>query len=289
VDQGAEVVQLIYTDGTNQPPPPPTADHDLSRDFAIEAGNPNGVWSYGWQGTLGGVLNLFTFSKISHDPAGTPVEVWEKPISVPSVQHNNSTNTVVVDGGQGNFPPETTWFYPGVEGYPENFGVIRFTVPAGRGGRYDLATSVRPAYSPSLQGDTDFHVLKNGVELFGRALNGSATAGYTNAIELAAGETIDFVIGRGADNSFVWSGLKIAATLDLVSTTARLIPPTSVSGGGFTFAFTPTTAGRYVVETSTNLVTWTVLTNVIAGSGLVEVVDPQASTRQRFYRARLTP
>jgi hypothetical protein len=45
-----------------------------------------------------------------------PVEVWDKPDSVPAVMHNNSTSTVITDGGQGNFPPETTWFYPGVEG-----------------------------------------------------------------------------------------------------------------------------------------------------------------------------
>jgi hypothetical protein len=182
-------------------------------------------------------------------------------------------------------------FYPGVEGEPENFGVIRFTVPSGGGRTYNLATSVRPAYAASLQLDTDFHVLKNGVELFGRALNVSDTAGYTNSLALAAGDTVDFVIGRGADNSYLWSGLKISATLKSINTTAaaQLIPLTCVAGERFTFAFTPTSAGRYVVETSTDLVNWTLLTNVVAGTGLVEIVDPQASTRQRFYRARLTP
>ena len=229
---------FLFTAGSG---PPSSVSHDLSRDFAIAAGNPNGVWSYGWQGTLGGPFNLFTYSNVAYDPAGVPAERWEKELSVPSVQHNNSTNTVVVDGGQGNFPPETTWFYPGVEGEPENFGVIRFTAPVGGGGMYDLATSVRPAYSPSLQRDTDFHVLKNGVELFGRALNVSDTAGYTNSLALAAGDTIDLVIGRGADNSFYWSGLKVEATLtrqtNEVSSLALVVPRfaetnDTVFGGG---------------------------------------------------------
>ncbi len=228
-------------------PAPTVIDYDLSRDFSLAAGNPNGVWSYGWQGTLGGPFNLFTFSKIAQDPAGTPVEVWEKPLSVPSVQHNNSTNTVIVDGGQGNFPPETTWFFPGVEGQPENFGVIRFTVPVAVGGTYDLVTRVLPAYSALLQLDTDFHVLKNGVELFGRALNVSDTAGYTNSLVLAGGDTVDFVIGRGADNSYIWSGLKITATLDLTST--NTVPPTITAqpenqtvleGSNVTFSVTAT-------------------------------------------------
>jgi hypothetical protein len=288
---GAEV-QLLHTNAscTNQPPPP-GVDHDLSRDFAIEAGNPNGVWSYGWQGTLGGPFNLFTFSKTYSNPGEAPMEFWEKPWSVPSVIHNNSTNTVVVDGGQGVFPPETTLFYPGVEGEPENFGVIRFTVPSGGGGTYDLATTVRPAYSASLQLDTDFHVLKNGVELFGRALNVSDTAGYTNSLELAAGDTIDFVIGRGADNSFFWSGLKITATLrsSRATATAHRISLAPVSEGRFTFGLAPASSGRYIVETSTDLVNWTALTDEVSGAGLVETIGPRPSTRQRFYRARLTP
>ncbi len=265
------------------------ADHDLSLDFAIEAGNPNGVWSYGWKGTLGGPFNPFTFSQISLDSAGTPWEVWQKPLSPPSVQHNNSTNTVVVDAGQGTFPPETTWFYPGVEGQPENFCVIRFTVPGGGDGTYDLVTSVRPAYSPTLQLDTDFHVLKNGVELFGRALTVTDTAGYTNGnLSLAAGDTVDFVIGRGADESYLSSALKIDAMLTQTTrtnTAARLVSVSSSFPGGFAFTFEAAGSGSYVVEGSTNLLNWTVLTNVIGASGLVEIVDRQGSIRQ-FYRAR---
>jgi predicted aconitase with swiveling domain len=223
----------------------PRADHDLSLDFAIAAGNPNGVWSYGWQGTLGGAFNLFTHSKFSYDPAGVPVEVWDKPDSVPAVQHNNSTTNVVVDGGEAIFLPETTWFYPGVQGQPENFGVIRFRVPMGRDGIYDLATTVRPVWDGPTQRDADFHVLRNGSELFGIALSGTNSATYTNRVGLAGGETIDFVIGRGADNSFIGTGLKIVATLDLLSLTP--VAPTIVSqptnqtvlaGGSASFAVT---------------------------------------------------
>jgi hypothetical protein len=189
----------------------PEPDYDLSRDFSL-AGNPNGAWSYGWKGSLGGAFTLFTHSKYNYDSAGVPVEVWDKPDSVPAVLHNNSTS-IVVTPFNGNYPPETTWFYPGVEGNPENFGVIRFTVPNGEGGTYQLGTTVRPVWDSSYQQDTDFHVLRNGVEIFGRALAGLATAEYNNTLALGAGDTIDFVIGRGADNSYIGSGLKIEAVL----------------------------------------------------------------------------
>jgi hypothetical protein len=79
-------------------------------------------------------------------------------------------------------------------------------------------TTARPGYSASLQLDTDFHVVRNNVEIFGVQLNGSQTADYTNTLGLAAGDTIDFVVGRGADDNFEWSQLKIEASLDRTST-----------------------------------------------------------------------
>jgi hypothetical protein len=216
------------------------------------------------------------------------VEVWDKPHSVPAVMHNNSSATVVTDGGQGNFPPETTWFYPGVEGYPENFGVIRFTVPRGQRGTYAIAVTARPAYNGPMQGDTDFHVLKNGVEVFTQALAGSASASYSNSVALAAGDTIDFVIGRGADDSFHGSGLKISATLHRMSPNLRPhhVEDSGASNGEFVFSFNAA-PGNYTVEGSTNLLHWVTLTNVFGANGPIHIVDPEAATLpRRFYRAR---
>ena len=65
-------------------------------------------------------------------------------------------------------------------------------------------------YLNSGSGDTDFHVLKNGVELFGQSLPGTYGTGYTNQMALAAGDTIDFAIGRGADGSLAASKTPIA-------------------------------------------------------------------------------
>jgi hypothetical protein len=208
-------------------PAPPQADYDLSRDFSLVS-NPNGVWSYGWEGTLGGVFGLMGYTVVNNAPNGVPVQrIAKYPSSAPETLHNHSATTAISDGGQGTYPPGTTWFYPGVQGNAENYNVIRFTVPNDGDGTYDVATSARPAYDGSIQGDTDFHVLHNGVEVFGRALPPGASAGYTNSLPLAAGDTVDFAIGRGADNSYHGSGLKIEATLNRVSTNP--VPPTIVS------------------------------------------------------------
>jgi hypothetical protein len=55
------------------------------------------------------------------------------------------------------------------------------------------------------------------VQLFEQFLAAATGTGYTNTLPLAAGDTIDFLVGRGADNIVYESGLKLAVTLNLVS------------------------------------------------------------------------
>jgi hypothetical protein len=72
--------------------------------------------------------------------------------------------------------------------------------------------------------DADFHVLKNGREVFGQFLPPNSGTSYSNLLSLAAGDTIDFAIGRGADGTTYDTGLKIQATLTPL--TNSLPPPT---------------------------------------------------------------
>jgi len=175
----------------------------------------------------GGAFNLLTSSQTLAAPNGVPVQIWSlTPNTAPAVYHNATTNTATSDGGQGVFPPGTTWFYAGENGAPQNFGVIRLTIPAGKDGTYRLESAVRPYLNGPPGNDTDYHVLKNNVELFSQVVPLYGSAGYSNEVSLVAGDTIDFVIGRGLDNNN--SGLKIEA---------RLI---SVSGGGGLSLVVPT-------------------------------------------------
>jgi hypothetical protein len=193
---------------------------DLAEDFSLLS-NPSGAWTYGYSATLGGSFVPFTTSKYNYDSAGVPVEVWAiASWTVPAVQHNATDRTVVSDGGQGVYPPGTVWFYPGPSdrddgGYDpnDNYGVLRFTVPADEAASYLLSTVVRSAYTGPISGDTDFHVLVNGREIFGRFLPEEGEAGFQDELSLSAGDTVDFVIGRGEDDSFHGSGLIIHATL----------------------------------------------------------------------------
>ena len=116
-------------------------------------------------------------------------------------------------GGLAILPAETVWFYPGDDGRPENFGVIRFAVPAGKAGPYRVEAEVSPVYPSSPQGDTDFHITHNETQVLGRFLAPNASISYRRVLVLNEGDVVNFVIGRGADGSAFGSGLRIAATL----------------------------------------------------------------------------
>ncbi len=103
------------------------------------------------------------------------------------------------------------WFHPGANGPPENFGALRFTAPSNA--NYRVVTVVNSLYTGSYSGDTDFHVVVNGVEVFGQGLPATAGTSYSNVVALVAGDTVDFALGRGADGNGYGAGLKISAIL----------------------------------------------------------------------------
>ena len=51
------------------------------------------------------------------------------------------------------------------------------------------------------------------VELFSQFLAGTQGATFEQVVALGPGDTVDFVVGRGADNSSFASGLKLSANL----------------------------------------------------------------------------
>jgi hypothetical protein len=65
----------------------------------------------------------------------------------------------------------------------------------------------------------------------------------------------------------------------------RFGPVTVLNGGAFRFSFTGTTGIQYVIETSTNLTTWTVLTNLTDNANPVTYTDSNSTPQtMRFYR-----
>ena len=237
---------------TVQSPPPPTpTDYILSRDFS-PTNNPSGVWSYGAKPSLDGSFSAFGIRGLN------PFEYWQLVASQePTIYRNGTSETITIAGGQGVFPPGTTFLYSGTDGAANGFGVARFIVPPGGSSNFLIKADVRPVYDGNLQGDTDFHVVKNGAELFGRFLAPSERGGYTNTLALAAGDVVDFMVGRGQDNSGTASGLKINVALTPTSTP----PPTGlVANGSFELGVDPGISSDVSAPNSTTITGWTIET-----------------------------
>ena len=231
-------------------PPPIAPQFDLGRDFSL-ASNPNGVWSYGSKVSLGGEFIPLSFAR-----SGTP-ESWEFQAGAwPAIYHNNSTNTLVLSGGQAVFPPDSVWLAAGENGNQRNFGVIRFTVPANAEGSYRIEARSRSGFVGVVSSDADFHVAQNGIELFGVNRPASSTnwIGYTNVLFLAAGDTIDLTVGRGNDGSQPGSLLMMEGWITSLSTNPPPPPPPTAThdlGRDFSLAANPN--GLWSYGSKTNL------------------------------------
>ena len=188
-------------------------DFNLARDFDA-TNNPGGVWTHGWETTLGGTFTPVTFVGRGYADNGMPFDAWSiQQYVLPAFYHYPLSNPQAgtAAGGQGNYPPGTVVCVAGNDDTPQNFAVIRFTAPSN--GTYQVTVTARPYLNGPLSGDVDFHVLGNGVSLLSRFLLPTERTGFTNTLMLAAGATLDLAVGRGADGQISGSGLNIEAVI----------------------------------------------------------------------------
>ncbi|MEI7732097.1 MAG: immunoglobulin domain-containing protein, partial [Verrucomicrobiota bacterium] len=206
----------------------PLATYDLSADYSTNA-NPNGVWAYGWKETTTGAFSNHTFFRITFNEAGGQDWVWARYSNDQSfIMRNGSSFDGSAGGGQARWAPGQMIIGPGHPLHNDNYGGVRFTVPNNAQGTHLVQVRVDDLYVGALSGDTDFHVVRSGVELVGVNIPASATTftngfGYTNQTILMAGETLDFLVGRGLDNSYNGSTLKINLTIKRLD--EALAPP----------------------------------------------------------------
>ena len=198
---------VLLAAGLTAARPAAAQTYDAAGDFSATL-NPNGVWSYGYENTLGGSFNLYT---AQFAPTAN-IAGWYDNISsdVPLVIKNFGTTTdssfadIVLQPGQLAFHP----------GPQDQFSVVRFT--AASAGLYNLTSSFVPVTTDGTT--TDVHVLENGLSVFDGNVSGtyndSSGASYNDsALTLSAGETVDFAVGYGADGDFYRDATGLSATL----------------------------------------------------------------------------
>jgi hypothetical protein len=173
------------------------ATYDAAADFSSANGGSS-VWSYGWD--VSDAAGAYTFTALdlytsSNDPnsgykswnasthnyAGTPGQ-W--------VNLGSSTVYGVAVGQLTLHPAEDQHGFDN-----DNAAILRFTAPTA------ASYTVNAQFLTGDVGQTDAWIVRNGSFSSATALGTtSADPVYSATLSLAAGETVDFVVGNGADN-----------------------------------------------------------------------------------------
>lgn len=179
---------------------------DFAADFSASV-NPAGPWTYGHAATLGAAPNVST--AMSEYGTGGVIKAWSPAGTFwPTVGLNTSgsaasfgaADVVTLDAGQG-------LLHPGPQG---EFAVVRYTVPTPFLARLDVAFEGVDAANTT----TDFHVLKNGVQIFGGLINDyKVRQAFSGTYQFAAGDTVDVFVGWGSNSNYVDDSTGFAMTL----------------------------------------------------------------------------
>jgi hypothetical protein len=183
---------------------------DAAADFSPTQ-NPNGAWSYGYTTTLGGLLHLYTqHGPDNVDPPNAQLlDTWNAGTSGvfrnPAVFHNGTPNPVSFS--LVTYAPGELGFHPGQTG---QYSVVRFTAPSTASFALDAIFSALDSVAT-----TDVHVLRGGVSIFDGFVE-PATVAFSSTVHLNAGQTLDFVVGRGHNGTFSHDSTGLDAVLRTV-------------------------------------------------------------------------
>jgi hypothetical protein len=170
---------------------------DVTADFSVDNGNPNGAWSYGWMDT-----SFTTFTPFAnHDYSlHTGCPVWHSgfyPYQLPIfgvVWKNTGTPIEGVATGQLSLHP----------GYNEEPSVARWIAPGNVSGPALVTGTFYPGDSAVLS----VAVRLNGVQQW-TAVNSGA---FNLAFAVAPGDTIDFAAFGG----YGWGNTPLDATVTII-------------------------------------------------------------------------
>lgn len=173
--------------------------YDAAKDFSTVS-NPNGVWTYGWEPTVGGPFTRFDKVSTSLDafPNGATVGWYGYYYGYNQLYphlEKNITNTTLNAYGFILCPGQLAML-------PSNDGslcVVRFTAPSD--GPYHLSSTFEARDMRTCI--TDVHILLDGASLLTGNLNGfGTTQSLDTTLSLHQGDTLDFLLGYGVDHDY---------------------------------------------------------------------------------------
>jgi hypothetical protein len=187
---------------------------DANADFNnASTGNPNGVWTYGYDAQSAPGYQLKPFDTFSIGTLTAWTDATHVSLGAPTFARNDSRSFV------NGLPPGQIALHPGPDGNGDA-AILRFTAPA------DGVYAVTAQFFAGDSGETDAWLIKND-----EAATPFASLGVTSvnpsfasrAIQLAAGETLDFVVGNHGDFFFDTTPLSVQIASVPEPTTALML------------------------------------------------------------------
>jgi hypothetical protein len=195
--------------------------YDAAADFSFTS-NPNGVWSYGYETTLGGAFNAYSLTTVVNT-----IDFWHLngPNQTPNVGYNPNPGSVTF--ASTTFLPGQVTAHPGSN---HELSVIRFTAP--NSGFYQL-TSDFNMRSWGGTTSTDVHVLLNNAGLFNSTVTGFGSVAAFNVpfLSLNAGDRVDFVVGD--NGNYLGDTTQLRARLEAVQAPTGMPAPEPLALLGF--------------------------------------------------------
>ena len=250
--------------------------YSAADDFSASL-NPSGAWSYGWSTSLGGALVLYDDRGLAFS---SPFEYWRRSgQGYPVMFHNPHLENITNDN----------LFLPagGLDLHPSNngeFAIIRWTVLAAGVASIATVFSGNDTVAPT----SDVHVLQNGVSMFDGAISSfGQTLPFSKSVVVAAGDTVDFAVGWGANHNYRGDNTGVSATINF---TPLLL---SIRVSAVDLCWDSVTNASYQPQYRSDLTTnnWAPLSaGWTQGDGTRTCVTDEVSAGQpqRFYRVAIT-
>jgi hypothetical protein len=177
---------------------------NIVADFSA-SNNPYGNWSYGYTATLGGAITPFS---VSSTGCGGTIDLWTTSSGYPVVDHNSSGSTQTCSGTV-SVPTNVLGMHPDDAG---GEAVVRWTAP--NSGTYSIQ-GMFEGLDFVYPTTTDVHILlDSSTSLFsGNIASFEVPLNFLLSQTLSAGDTIDFVVGFGADGNYFGDSTGLAGTI----------------------------------------------------------------------------
>ncbi len=206
-------------------------------------------------------VRFCTISNATFTASNVFVGFWDP---FPSLSSNNVINFGLVDNVRVEMPAVAPVF---------TLQPVAQTVKLGTNATFTAAASGLPA--------PNFQWRFNGTNIFG-ATNSTYALAFVAATNVGNYSVIA--------SNFMASVASTNAALALVAPVAAQFSAISVNGGAAQISFTGDAFWNYTIETSTNLTSWSALTNLTSTNGVFNfTAGAITNSPQQFYRARVGP